>query len=113
MERFVLQPARVRGSRVNPLRAMDSLEVGWDGLVDLVGGSQQPCALLTLRRLKTADYIGVRSRNGVETNFLITTPGGSGRIGFITKKSPTFPAEVQRVYQVVEAAYESKVVEAV
>jgi hypothetical protein len=112
VERFVLQPARVRGDRVNPLKAEDPVELDWNGLVELVGGSESPTALMTLRRLKEADYVGVRSLGGNKTNFLISTPGGSGRIGFITKKNPTFPAEVQQVFQVVEAAYESNISEA-
>lgn len=112
MESFVLQPARVRGDRVNPLKAEESVELDWRGLVERVGGSGSPEALMTLRRLKTADFVGVRNVGGNKTNFLITTPGGSGRIGFITKKNPAFQVEVHEVFQVIEAAYESNISEA-
>lgn len=112
MERFVLQPARVRGDRVNPLKAEEAVELDWQGLVGLVGGSQSPQALMTLRRMKAADFVGIRNLGGNTTNFLISTPGGSGRIGFITKKNPTFPAEVQQVFQVIEAEYETSILEA-
>lgn len=97
---------------MNTLKAESSVELDWKGLVELVGGSESPTALMTLRRLKAADFVGVRNIGGNKTNFLISTPGGSGRIGFITKANPAFPVEVQQVFQVLEAKYESNISEA-
>ena len=113
MEKFVLRPARIRGTKVVVDKVLPVKEVSWPELVELVGGSRSAGALLTLRRLRRGSYVGVRARNGAHTNFLFEPVGTSkSSIAWILNQEPAFEAQVVQLWYVEQAVYESKVLEA-
>lgn len=112
MESFVLTPVTVKGDRVVPL-SDPPLTVGWDELVTLVGGSKTTQSLLTLRRLRPRDFVGVRRSASAETNFLVSTPSGKRSIKWVLDKQPNFASTVVRMYRVEAVNYDVAMREAV
>jgi hypothetical protein len=129
MARFVLTPCRIRADHVVP--AGEPQELDWPGVAALLAPSRSYEALMTLRRMSTNAYVGLRmrplppgvyipaerkeavnaERKKLPVNFLFQSPDRGNEIGWLIKRSPTFVDDVLSVYRVDVALFDAKVEE--
>ena len=107
MASFVLQPCRVRGDRLAPLKE-DPLRLTWRELLDRLAPSKSRLAQLNLTRLALGQYVGLQHDG---TNFIIRVNDHSNDIGWLLEQDPDLPDRVQSVFRVDEAHYDVKVEE--
>ena len=129
MARFVLTPCRLREDRLVP--DGEPIELDWPKVAALLAPSRSYEALMTLRRMSTNAYVGLKmkplpigvyipperkaavnaERAKQPVNFLFLTPDRSNEIGWLLKKSPSFLDDLLKVYRVDVALYDAKVEE--
>lgn len=110
MARFILTPCRIREDRVVP--DDEPVELDWPKLASLLAPSRSHQALMTLRRLKVDQYVGlVKQPDGSSTNFLFQSPDHTNDIGWLLKKNPAFPKQLDVIYRVELAQLDAKIEE--
>ena len=110
MARFILTPCHLREDRVVP--SGDAVELDWPKLAALLAPSRTMNALMTLRRMKVDQYVGlVKVPTGGTTNFLFQSPDRTNDIAWLLKKDPTFPATLDVIYRCELAQLDAKMEE--
>lgn len=129
MARFVLTPCRIRADHVVP--DGEPLELDWPQVAALLAPSRSYEALMTLRRMSTNAYVGLKmrplptgvyvplerkeavnaERKKLPVNFLFQSPNRGNEIGWLLKRSPSFVEDVISVYRVDIALFDAKVEE--
>ena len=117
MARFVLTPCRIREDRVVP--SGEPVEMDWPKIAKLLAPSQTSNALMVLRRMRVNAYIGLlkhptdalgtaRPHKGPPTNFLFQNQDKGNGIGWLLKRNPNFPEQVELLYRVDEATFDAR-----
>ena len=110
MARFILTPCHLREDRVVP--SGDPVELDWPKLAALLAPSRTQNALMTLRRMKVDQYVGlVKQANGGTTNFLFQSPDRTNDIAWLLKKDPAFPTRLDVIYRCELAQLDAKIEE--
>ena len=111
MARFVLMPCRIREDKMVP-DAEEPVVLDWPEVTKLLAPSRSHNALMTLRRMRVLAYVGLMKQpNGTVTNFLFQNDDKSNSIAWLQKKQPGVEKQIQALYRVDEALFDSRVEE--
>lgn len=114
MSRFVLQPCHLRDEKFAPIKGRGPVVFGWRELVSALAPSKEPRAKLTLRSMQPGAYVGTvkdGSEPGMIRNFVLVNQDRSSRVGWVTRKDPSFETRLVEVYRVDEVQWEAAVQE--
>lgn len=111
MARFVLMPCRIREDRMVP-DAEEPKVLDWAQVSLLLAPSRSPSALMTLRRMRVNSYVGLlKQPSGAITNFLFQNDDKSNDLSWLLKRNPALASQLQALYRVDEATFDSRVEE--
>src|SRR6266850_8443621 len=117
MSRFVLQPVRILQDRFVTDKTKSSIEHDFRSLCAamVTKGRCDEREIAKLGFLRRGEFIG-RTRDskksGVEHIFLLFSEGGTGDIGFVSKRDSSFQERIIEAFRVEVAEYDGRIIEA-
>lgn len=106
MDRIVLQPCRVRAGRIIPDQHEEAIKLTLVEAFKKLVPSGSPIGGLLLRRTRVGDFIGLRKRGKIVTNFVLNSTTG-GSLSAVLRKHPTFANELLEVYKISETHWDA------
>ena len=110
MERIILRPSRFRGGALIEDRG-DPLELTWGQACERLAPDEDRRSWAVIRNARAGNHIGVRTKNGRKTTFLLATSVSDSDVRWLMKRIPDFAETVDEIFRVEQVAWEAAISE--
>lgn len=111
---LILHPAKLRGSLLCRDSEAPVVELDWEAAVARLAPDGLRGSKLSLRSARPGDFLGVRTKAGKQTTFLISIRARStANVEWLLKKIPDFGESVREIFRVEQVSWEARMVESV